>query len=276
MTIRTFSGLTAVVTGASDGIGRAIARALAEAGATVYALARSADKLQALQSEYPAAIIGLPVDLSDPLATDAAFMQIKEASQGVDILVNNVGGGTFKPLDAQSRDEVLLAVDLPYRVAVQACHAFVPAMRSRGSGHIVNLTSPAGYVPFPFMAPYVASRHAMKGLSLSLNDELRAYGINSLLFCPAEVNTGYFERNDTSMDWYPRVSGIFPVLEPEDVAREVLRALRKGQHEKIYPLSLALFIRAYQLMPKLSVAVLRLLGLWRPRVDLAPSKTTHS
>lgn len=263
-----FTGHVAIVTGASDGIGKAIALALAGAGAKVYALARSADKLDALSAASGDSIIGLAVDLSDPQASHQAFEQIKQANDHIDILVNNVGGGTFKPLHMQTAQEVLLAVDLPYRAAMQACHAFVPDMRARGSGHIVNLTSPAGFVPFAYMTPYVASRHAMAALSLSLHEELRDHGVNSLLFCPAEVNTGYFERNDANMDWYPRVSSIFPVLEPETVAREVLRAMGKRQKQKIYPLSLDLFIRAYRLMPGLSVAFLRLLGLWRPRASL--------
>lgn len=258
----------AVVTGASDGIGKQIAITLAQEGALVYALARSADKLQALSEQVSGRIIGVPVDLCDAEASEKAFAEINAKAATIDVLVNNVGGGTFKPLHKQTRAEVLFAVDLPYRAAMQACHAFVPRMREQRSGYIVNLTSPAGFVPFPYMAPYVASRHAMAGLSESLYEELKPLGINSLLFCPAEVNTGYFERKDASVDWYPKASGIFPVLEPEQVATQILRSMQKRERRKIYPLSLSLFVRAYMLMPRTSVLLLRLVGLWRPRAKV--------
>jgi len=82
----------------------------------------------------------------------------------------------------------------------------------------VSMISPAGYIPFPNMMPYVASRHGMVRLALSLHEELKSHGVGSTLVCPGQVNIGYFDHNDADMNCYPRVSKMFKTLEPEAVA----------------------------------------------------------
>lgn len=254
----------AMVTGASEGIGRGIAGALAQAGVKVAIVARSQEKLEVTARELPGDVHPFSADLMDADAVRAVVQKIEDQLGPVDILINNVGGGTFKPLDMQSSWEADLPVHLPMGAAVAACHAVIPGMIERKSGHLVNLTSPAGYVPFPYMMPYVAARHAMVGLSLSLHDELKEYGVGSTLFCPAQVNTGYFDRNDADMGWYPRVSKVFPVLEPEQVGEQVIKAIKADKKEVIYPFTLWAFLRFYQKLPTLSVAFLKLFGLWKP------------
>lgn len=254
----------AVVTGASEGIGRGIARALALAGANVAIVARSQAKLDATAEELQGTVKGFTADLTSADDVRRVMSEVVAHFGDVDILVNNVGGGTFKPLHLQTAAEADLPVGIPVTAAMAASHAVVASMVAKRSGHIVSLTSPAGYIPFPYMMPYTATRHAMVGLALSLHDELKEHGVGSTLFCPAQVNTGYFDRNDADMGWYPRVSKIFPVLEPDDVGEQVVKAIRGNKREVIYPLSLSLFVKAYQKMPRLSVALLKLLGLWRP------------
>lgn len=254
----------AVVTGASEGIGRGIAEALAAEGAKVAILARSQDKLDAAAAEINGEVTGFSANLMNADDVRRVLADVVAHYGPVDILINNVGGGTFKPLDMQSAAEADLPVGIPLTAGVAACHAVVPSMIERKSGHIVSLTSPAGYVPFPYMMPYVATRHAMVGLALSMHEELKEHGVGSTLFCPAQVNTGYFDRNDADMGWYPKASGIFPVLQPEDVGREVVKAIKANKREKIYPWSLAAFIRAYQKMPRISILLLSVLGLWKP------------
>lgn len=254
----------AVVTGASEGIGKGIARALAAAGANVAILARSQDKLDATAAELQGNVKGFSADLTSAGDVRRVMAEVVAHFGDVDILVNNVGGGTFKPLHQQTAAEADLPVGIPLTAAMAASHAVVGSMVARGSGHIVSLTSPAGYVPFPYMMPYTATRHAMVGLALSLHGELKEHGVGSTLFCPAQVNTGYFDRNDADMGWYPKASKIFPVLEPDDVGQQVVKAIRANKREVIYPFSLCLFVRAYQKMPSLSVGLLKLFGLWRP------------
>jgi short-subunit dehydrogenase len=254
----------AIVTGASEGIGKGIAKALAKQGARVAIVARSQDKLDACAAELDGEVKGFSANLTDASDVRRVVAEVVAHYGEVDILINNVGGGTFKPLHQQTAAEADLPVGIPLTAAVAACHAVVPGMVERKNGHIVSLTSPAGYVPFPYMMPYVATRHAMAGLALSLNEELREHGVGSTLFCPAQVDTGYFERNDADMDWYPRVSKVFPLLQPDDVGEQVVKAIKANKREVIYPLSLNLFIRAFQKLPRLSILFLRLVGLWRP------------
>ena len=181
-----------------------------------------------------------------------------------DILVNNVGAGTFKPVDEMSRDEVRSALATPFPAAVVACHAAVPGMKAKAAGHIVNITSPAAYFPLPYMVPYTASRYAMRGLSLALREELEPHGIGVSLVCPAKVDTGYFERNDADFSWYPRISAAFPTISPACVADEVVCAIRSNRREHVFPWRLRLAIGVFERMPILSLAVMKRFGLFRP------------
>jgi short-subunit dehydrogenase len=257
----------AVITGASEGIGRAVALRLARAGALVIPLARSQDKLDALVAEIRAAggkAEAHTCDMRESEAVVRTLRDIETRHGAIDLLVNNVGAGTFKPLDRMSLEEALLSIDLPVQAAIVATHTVVPGMLARGRGHIVNLTSPAGYFTLPNMLPYTAARHAMTGFSLGLYEELRPKGIAVTLICPAQVNTGYFERNDADMDWYPRISKIFPVLEADFVADRVYKAIVKDKREVIFPFILWFFIRFFQQFPRFTFRFLKIVGLFHP------------
>lgn len=257
----------AVVTGASMGIGETVARELAREGCRVALIARGRDGLervaQAIRLAGGEAGV-FPCDMSDASAV-AATMQAIESDLGpIAILVNNAGAGTFKPLAKMRLDEAMLTVQLPFGAAIAACHAVAPRMMARGEGQIINITSPASYLPFPYMVPYTASRHAMLGLSLALREELASHGVGVSLLCPAKVDTGYFERNDADFGWYPRLSAAFPVLQPKDVARQVVRAVYRNPRELIFPISLRVAMRAFQKIPVLSLFLLKALGLFSP------------
>lgn len=260
-------GKTSVVTGASMGIGAAVARRLAAAGSRVVALARGRDKLEQLAAEVRAAggeAVAQPCDLGRAEAIYETMDRVAREVGPVDILVNNVGAGTFKPLDAMTRAEVATALTTPFPAAVVACHAVVPAMKARGRGQIVNITSPAAYFPLPNMVPYTASRFAMRGLSLALREELAPHGIGVSLVCPSKVDTGYFERNDADFSWYPRISSAFPTLQPAQVAEEVLRAILDDRREHVFPWRLKAAVGMFERMPRVSLAAMKGLGLFRP------------
>lgn len=114
------------------------------------------------------------------------------------------------------------------------------------------------------MVPYPTARHAMVGLSHALREELRGTGVGVSLICPIQVNTGYFTRNYADMGWYPRISLLFPVLEPERVAREVVKAIRLDRREVVFPWLLWTFVAVFRMALRHSIGLLRLLGLWRP------------
>ncbi len=278
--MRDLNNRVAVVTGASAGIGRAISLELARAGCHVALLARNQESLQQVADQLAAlGARALPIscDLGEPQQVRQSLAEVARQLGPVDILINNVGAGTFKPLHRMSNEECNIAVRLPLLPAITAIHAVIPCMRQRGCGHIVNITSPAGIFPLPYMVPYTSTRHAMVGLSQSLHEELRGTGVGVSLVCPAQVNTGYFERNDADLGWYPKISSLFPVSEPERVARKVRRAIEKDQREVVFPALLWLAIAAFRKAPRLAITVFRALGLWGPsrRVIAADASSTH-
>ena len=111
----------------------------------------------------------------------------------------------LKPLDITSPDEAIQPVMLPFGFCNGSIACGCKGMIARKSGHIVNLTSPA-LLPITQYDSPIQLRYAMVGMSLSLYEELESKGIGVSLLCPGHVNTGYFDRNDASMDWYPRIA----------------------------------------------------------------------
>ncbi|MCB1139470.1 MAG: SDR family NAD(P)-dependent oxidoreductase [Leptospiraceae bacterium] len=271
--MKVIKGRRALVTGASRGIGRAIALALAREGATVALLARSKETLETVRMEIEGQggrALVYPVDATDSRSLRRTLDQVVTDLGGVDILINNAGVGTFKPLEQMNESESEAPVALPFAAAVVASHHLIRSMLSRGEGHIVNLTSPAGYFPFPFMVPYTAARFAITGLSYSLHEEYRKRGIGVTLLCPAQVDTGYFKSNDADMGWYPRLARAFPVLSPELVGRKTIQAIKKNRKELIFPFRLWFSVKFYTKFPGFTFGLLRLLGLLRP-VNNPPS-----
>lgn len=263
----------ALVTGASSGIGKGIADALADGGARVVLVASNPQKLSAAVATMEAKgqqAYGYACDLYDTQAFFALHDQIVAEHGHIDILVNNVGVGTFKPMHMMSREESIRPAALPFEIAVAASHAVIPAMLAQGSGHIVNLISPAGIFPLPYMVPYTAARYAMRGLSHALYEELHHQGIGVTLVCPSQVNTGYFDNNDADMGWYPKLSKIFPVLEPEDVGKATVKGIRKDRREVITPFMLWFMVRCYSFLPRMWVALFKLFGLWGPSKSVKP------
>jgi short-subunit dehydrogenase len=259
------AGSVVVVTGASEGISKAIAIEMARERAEVVLMARSQDKLAGVIQEITregGVASFVAVDLSTPSAVREAMDKVVKQHGRVDVLVNNVGAGTFKPLHLSSQAECDLALALPMTPAVVACHSVLPGMIKRKVGHIVNLTSPAGFMPMPFMAPYTATRQAMVALSRGLQCELDGTGVNVTLVCPSQVDTTYFQNNDADMRWYPPISKVFPVLTPKRVAQEVVLAVTQDQREAVFPWQLRWAMRLYGVAPGLAQSLMQAVGLW--------------
>ncbi|MBK8394214.1 MAG: SDR family NAD(P)-dependent oxidoreductase [Leptospiraceae bacterium] len=261
----------AVVTGASQGIGRAIAISLSKEGCILALIARGKDGLDKVAQEIKdlggQAYI-FPCDVSNLKKVAEVIQSIESQLSRIDILVNNAGLGTFKPLSITSYEETIQPVLLPFGSAMVASHAVIKGMITRKSGHIVNLTSPAGYFPLPNMIPYTAARYAMVGMSLSLYEELYDKGIGVSLLCPGHVDTGYFERNDASMDWYPKIVKFFPTIQPEVVGAKAVYAIKNNKREVIFPTILWFIVRYFQTFPSSTLWFLKLTGLFKPSKTL--------
>jgi NAD(P)-dependent dehydrogenase (short-subunit alcohol dehydrogenase family) len=186
------AGKRAVVTGASKGIGRCIALALAEAGADVGVCARSAGELEQLVAEIRQLgrrSLFATCDVTDPAQVEQMARQLREGLGGVEILVNNAGiAGSHKFLGHP--DELwhrLLAVNLTGVYYV--CKAFVPTLIEQRYGRIINIASIASRVGGRYIAAYTASKHGVLGLTRALAVELLPYNITVNAICPSYVNT---------------------------------------------------------------------------------------
>lgn len=213
------AGHTALVTGASRGIGRAIAVALAEQGARVRAMARTADALERLATEHGAEPI--VADLADDVAVWSALDELMERDGGPPDLIVNAAGvfgieavahETVKSFDAH------LAINL--RGPFLVIRSLLPAMLERGSGLIVNVGSVAGRKTFPGNAAYSASKFGLRGFHQVLVEELRGTGVRASLVEPASTDTELWDPHDPDSD--PSLPDRADMLASTDVAAAVV------------------------------------------------------
>lgn len=190
------SGRTALVTGASRGIGLEVARRLRAAGSRVALVARGAAALRAVAAELDG--IALPADLADPAAAGRLVAEVGVAFQGraPDIVVNAAGAFALAPLaeaDPEAFDRIL-AVNL--RAPFLLTRAFLPEMLERGSGDLVTIGSVAGRHAFPHNGAYSASKFGVRGLHAVLDAELRGSGVRAVLVEPAATDTDLWDTID--------------------------------------------------------------------------------
>ncbi len=185
------SNAVAVVTGASEGIGLAVARSLIEAGATVYGLARSKKTLTAVAAGLGDRFVPTPCDVTDATAVRAAIDGAAEAAGRLDVLVNNAGVGRFGDVDdlAEADWDALVATNLTG--VFLATRAAVPHMKAAGRGHIVNVASIAGLVGNAGLSAYNATKFGVRGFSEATMKELRPHGIKVSCLYPGSVATGF-------------------------------------------------------------------------------------
>jgi 3-oxoacyl-[acyl-carrier protein] reductase len=213
---------TALVTGATGGIGRAIAFALGRAGYRVGVCARTPSGLRTLLDDLrPAGVTahGYPADVG--VAADVAVMtgEIVRTLGPVDVLVNNAGIAILKPFDQLSLEDWDSTMATNLRSLFLVTREVLPGMRTRGGGAIVNIASLAGRNGFTGGAAYAASKHAVLGFSRSLMLEVRKENIRVITICPGSVDTPLMQQQSMLRPDLARI------LQPEDVAETVLAAL---------------------------------------------------
>src|SRR5918992_1944896 len=188
-----FSGRVAVVTGAGSGIGRSTALLLARLGATVHAADLDEQAVAAVVAEIEAAGgrgMAHFVDVSDPASVEALAERVFEADGAVDVLHNNAGVGHAGPVDETTLEDWQRVIGVNLMGVVHGIHYFVPRMLRQGRpAHVVNTASLAGLVAVAGLGPYATSKHAVVGLSESLNAELAPRGIHVSAICPGFINT---------------------------------------------------------------------------------------
>jgi 3-oxoacyl-[acyl-carrier protein] reductase len=205
----------AVVTGASHGIGLAIASRLGQMGARVSLCARNAANLERAASDLRAAGIQVLALRTDVTRGDEVASMVSETRRTfgpVDILVNNAGIGIFGPFQEQTEADWNAIVDTNLKSVFLASQAVAPEMIRRKTGHIINIASLAGKSTFANGAIYCASKWGLLGLTGCMAEELRAHGIRVSAICPGSVATGFSPHGGKDPS---------RMLQPEDVAHAV-------------------------------------------------------
>ncbi|HEV2836506.1 MAG TPA: SDR family oxidoreductase [Pyrinomonadaceae bacterium] len=239
---------TTLITGASSGIGAAFARKLAKRGRNLLLVARSEDKLIALCNEL-GRLSGIraqyvAIDLTEPEAAARLFEETQKRELEIDMLINNAGFGSmgdFVRLDLATELEM---IDLNIKSLVELTHKFLPPMRERRQGTIINVASTAGFQAVPFMATYAATKAFVLSFSEALWEENRSHGIRVLTLCPGVTETNFFAA--AKIDRPPMRT----VQTAEEVVDAALRGLRRGRSTIISGWANFLTVEAERLFPR--------------------------
>lgn len=190
MTIQTW-----FITGASSGLGAALARATLRAGHRVAATARDIVRLEALTAEHPGAVLPLAMDLSHPTEIAAGIAAAEAWGGGIDVLVNNAAMGYLAAIEEGEDDKIRALFETNFFGVSSTIRAALPGMRARGRGRIINITSTNGVVAMPALGYYSASKFALEGLTEALAQEVAPLGIQVMAVEPGGIRTGIVDRN---------------------------------------------------------------------------------
>ncbi|MDT7542700.1 MAG: hypothetical protein QOE33_2604 [Acidobacteriota bacterium] len=218
-------GKSAIVTGSTKGIGRAIAEALMREGMSVCVSGRDVDEIKRTVDELgdlsDAQITGAVCDVRDAEQVRALFEHTVAELGGVDVLVNNAGVGLFGRVEEMSPADFRAVVETNLFGVFYCCREAIPLMKQRSGGYIINISSLAGANPHPEMSAYNASKFGLNGFSEALMQEVRQDGIKVSYIMPGSVNTAFGgDAPDESKSWQ---------LQPADIARVVVNLLRHDE-----------------------------------------------
>jgi NAD(P)-dependent dehydrogenase (short-subunit alcohol dehydrogenase family) len=223
-----------LVTGASSGIGRATAELFVKHGYRVFGTSRRLESAPVIPGvEFVA------LDVQDDASVEAAIASILGQAERIDVLVNNAGYTILGSIEETSAAEAQALFDTNVLGVLRVSHAVLPTMRRQGGGRIVNISSVLGFLPAPFMGLYASTKHALEGLSESLDHEVRDFGIRVTLVQPNFTKTGFGSHAIGVVETIDAYDGmrqrVLAAVEksiqsggsPDAVAAEILRAARE-------------------------------------------------
>jgi NAD(P)-dependent dehydrogenase (short-subunit alcohol dehydrogenase family) len=241
-TPRSLSGKVAVVTGGARGIGQALARALAREGVAVAIGDLDARAAEAAAAELGNGSIGLALDVTDRPGFTAFLDEVEQRLGPIDILVNNAGIMMVTPLDEEDDASISRQLEINVRAVIHGTQEAMRRMKPRGTGHIVNVASLAGRAPAPGLATYVATKHAVVGLSESVRAELRGTGVEITVVMPG------FAKTELASG-VPDLRGVRRVT-PEEIAASTIDALKVPRFDVWAPKRLAGIITLGAILPR--------------------------
>lgn len=261
------SGNVAIVTGGSRGLGLQIARELAKEGCRLVICARDEAELARVREELEreTEVLTLVCDVRDRTQVEYAVTAATARFGQVDIVINNAGIIQVSPAENLTIADYEDVLATNFWGTVYFTYAVLPQMLARQAGRIVNITSFGGKVPFPHMTSYVAAKHAAVGFTLSMGAELANRGITVTNIAPLILRTGshlhaqFKGDQEDEYQWFAlgaSTPGTSTTV--ERTAREVVTALKRGQRERMIPISANFLVRLYNLTPAFGARLLTL------------------
>jgi short-subunit dehydrogenase len=239
-------GKVAIVTGASEGIGAAVAKGLQQRGAMLSLVARSENKLRAVGGPDALVTAG---DLLDPSIRAAAVQRTIDRFGRIDVLINNAGAGLYAPSHLTPIEDARRLWELNFFVPLDLVQRSVVFMKQQRSGVIVNVGSIAGKMTLPWFTLYSASKYALGSLTDGLRMELRTHGIHTVTVCPGYVNTRF--QQNVIQGTPPPLAGPARkwAISPEKCAADIIRGIERGKRTVVTPASGWLLVALERLFP---------------------------
>jgi uncharacterized protein len=262
---------TALITGASSGIGAAFAEALAKRGMNVVLVARSEDRLLALantlKSQYSIQADVMVQDLTQPDAATMVYKAVEALGIEVDLLINNAGFGDYGAFGDRPRQTQLDMVQLNIAALVDLTHQFLPQMQERRSGSILNIASIAGFQPMPYLSVYAATKAFVLSFSEALWAENQTTGVHIMAVCPGPTESRFFEVANFPQTLASDGQGI---VSAEVVVQEALQALDKRQSNVVTGgMGNQMIVNAARFLPRQTL-VNGIAKLFRPKSVQSP------
>lgn len=225
----------ALITGASSGIGLALAEALARRGRALILVARQRDALESIAYElaqrFGVEVLFRTCDLSEPLQLSGLLHELEQGERQIDLLVNNAGIGTSGPFIDQEWAREQELIELNILALARLCHSLGARMAAQGGGQILNIASVAAFQPGAWMSNYYASKAYVLHFSEGLREELKGRGVKVSVLCPGPTRTAFFREAGMRLG---RLDRSKLMMTPEEVALLALRGLDKN-HALIVP-----------------------------------------
>lgn len=252
------SGKVAVITGASMGIGEAIAKLFADEGAQVVILSRDAGRAEAARARigHPEQTLALACDVRHREEIDRVVGLTMHHFKRIDIWINNAGHGLLDSIASAKMSDFRELFETNLFGTVDGMQAVIPIMKQQGSGTIVNISSVAGHIPIPFHGSYSGTKFAMNAIGKAARVELASAGVNVLTVCPGYVKTDFGAnavRGSEPIRVRPQKAKGISV---ERVARAVLLGIEKQKREVVVPWTMHPAIKLYQMFPGIIDAVM--------------------
>lgn len=252
-----------IITGASGGIGEAFAKRLASAGHNLFLIARSEGRLKdlctALSEKYNIKALYLAIDLAEANSDKLIFEETVKQDLQVDFLINNAGTGTGGDFLEYTLQEYLTMMHLNMDAMVALSYRFLPQMRNRKQGTIINVGSMASFLSIPYMNVYAATKNFMRAFTNALWDENRLYNVHVMLLCPGATETGFFDAAKIGADRKSSFSTT-KLETPEQVVESAIKGLEKKKVTVISGRQNKFSIILMKLIPIPNQTLIRLYG----------------